>query len=212
VKNEQFLTEEQMDYLTEMMNIGAGNAATALEQLFKCSVDVKVPEVRVVPSTKAVAILDSPSVPYAGVRMDMLGDITGVIFLIMPLEQKKQLMEVIEKSIPFKIKPGELDITVLEEVGNIAAGVYLMALHDFCKLNIVHTVPVLKVDMLQSILDEAVVRESIETQLIIIIKNEFILSKKKVKAAFIIALMPSKEKLNTLLHSIKGATDAIMRR
>ncbi len=40
MKEKNIYTEEQMDFLTEMMSIGAGNAAAALSQLLQ--LDVKL--------------------------------------------------------------------------------------------------------------------------------------------------------------------------
>ncbi len=43
------LTNVQLDALKEMGNIGAGNAATSLAQLIGETVDIGVPEVKVIP-------------------------------------------------------------------------------------------------------------------------------------------------------------------
>ena len=40
------MTDEYVDVLRELGNIGAGNAMTALAQLLNCKVDMQVPQVR----------------------------------------------------------------------------------------------------------------------------------------------------------------------
>ena len=47
--NTQLFTEEQLDFIREMMNIGAGNAVTALQQMRHCPVDLIIPTVHVLP-------------------------------------------------------------------------------------------------------------------------------------------------------------------
>lgn len=207
--NQRLLTEEQIDFLTEMMNIGAGNAAAAFEQILKCRVEVKVPKVHIITPPEVASLIGDASMPVAGVRMDMVGDVTGSLFLIMPVEQKAKFMRLIKNAMPFKIKPGELELSVLEEIGNIIAGVYLLAIHDFCRLNIYHTVPTLTIDMVQPLLDEAVARGSIESPVLIVIENEFSVGEMDIMTYFIIALMPSTRNIKTLVDSIKAARDRL---
>jgi len=40
------VTQNYMDVLKEIGNIGAGNAMTALSQMLQCKVDMQVPQVR----------------------------------------------------------------------------------------------------------------------------------------------------------------------
>ena len=95
---EKFLSEEQIDFLTEMMNIGAGNAATALSQMLKCEAEMKIPSVRALQSPKVSFLLEDPSLPVACVRMDMVGDVAGNIFFIVPDEQKTKLIRLMERA------------------------------------------------------------------------------------------------------------------
>lgn len=207
--NQQILTEEQADFLAEMMNIGAGNAAAAFEQILKCRVEVTVPKVHIVAPSEVASLIGDATMPVAGVRMDMVGDVTGALFLIMPVEQKAKFIKLIKKSVPFKMKPGELELSVLEEIGNIIAGVYLLAIHDFCRLNIYHTVPTMTIDMVQPLLDEVVARDSIESPMVIVIENEFSVGETGIMTYFMMVLMPSTKKIKTLLDSIKAASDRL---
>ena len=45
MKDIELLTDKEMDFLREMLNIGAGNAAGAFAQMLNCPVDVKIPEI-----------------------------------------------------------------------------------------------------------------------------------------------------------------------
>ena len=97
-KNTQPITEEQIDFIREMMNIGAGNAATALQQLLQCPVDLVIPRVHVLPAAQASSILGNPASLVACVRMGMVGDIGGAIFFIVPEKSREYLVSMAEKT------------------------------------------------------------------------------------------------------------------
>ena len=215
---EQLLLAEQTDFLTEMMNIGAGNAATALTQLLQCRVDIVIPRVFVIADAQELSILDSPSLPVVCARMGMVGDVSGGLFLIVPEEQKNDLIRLaeqatLETSQSWKagLTNQELDdlkLSVIAEIGNIVAGVYLTAVHDFCRLNIYHTVPTVATDMVQALLDESLVRLSRQVQHIIVVENEFMVEEKRIRTFLV--MIPSVESVNILVNSIVQARMAMV--
>lgn len=204
MNNQELLSEEQVDFLREMMNIGAGNAAAALNQMLRCEVNVRIPTVHVLPVPKAPSVLGDPSLPVACVRMGMVGDVVGELFFIVPAEQRANLTHLAELAMLGAAKRGpDLDLSVLTEIGNILAGVYLTAIHDFCRLNIYHTAPVIAIDMIQSLLDESIVALSRQVQALILIENEFIVEERRIRTFLL--LIPAVESVSTLVDSVEGA-------
>ena len=204
MNNQKMLSEEQVDFLREMMNIGAGNAATALGQMLRCEVNVEIPTVHVLPVPKASSVLGDPSLPVACVRMGMVGDVVGALFFIVPAGQRADLTHLAERAmLGFAKKGSDLDLSVLTEIGNILAGVYLTAIHEFCKLYIYHTVPTIAIDMIQSLLDESIVALSRQVQALILIENEFIVEERRVRTFFL--LIPAVQSVKTLVDSVEGA-------
>jgi len=209
----QLLSTEQVDFLTEMMNIGAGHAATALTQVLQCQVDLVMPRVFIIAETKELSILTSPSLPVVCARMGMVGDVSGDLFLIVPEEQKEDLIRLAEqamtgtgqswRAVLTNQESDDPKLSVIAEIGNIVAGVYLTAVHDFCRLNIYHTVPTVATDMVQALLDESLVRLSRQVQHIIVVENEFIVEEKLIRTFLV--MIPSVESVNTLVNSIEQA-------
>jgi chemotaxis protein CheC len=200
MKNQQLLSEEQVDFLREMMNIGAGNAATALGQMLRCEVNVKIPTVHVLPAPKAPSVLGDPSLPVACVRMGIVGDVVGELFFIVPAEQRANLTHLAERAVGMRRSE---DLSALTEIGNILAGVYLTAIHDFCQLNIYHTVPMIAIDMIQALLDESIASLSRQVQTLILIENEFIVEEKRIRTFLL--MIPAVQSVKTLVDSIVGA-------
>lgn len=209
--NQEPLSKEQLDFLKEIMNIGVGNAVTALSQILQRPVEVRIPAVYALPPRKIPSLIGDAERPVVCVKMGMVGDVTGEIFFIVREEEKAVLAHLAEKALLGKARKGTVDISVLEEIGNIMAGVYLTAVHDFCKLNIYHSVPATATDMFQSILDELVVNMGGESESFIVIENEFaivieseIASIGKQIKAFLL-MIPSVASVKTLVESVKQA-------
>ena len=209
--NTQLFTEEQLDFIREMMNIGAGNAATALQQLLQCPVDLIIPKVHVLPAAQVSSILDNPASLVACVRMGMVGDIDGAMFFILPEESTERLISIAEKAqIGICKLPGqkheEGDFSAVVEIGNVLSGVYLTAVHDFCGLNIYHTVPVLAIDMIQPLLDEALIKTSIQIHTAVLVENEFSIEEHHIRTLLLI--VPSAESVKPMIDALEQAKKA----
>jgi len=215
----QLLSEEQVDFLNEITNIGAGNAAAALSQVLQCQVDLVIPRVFIIAETKELSTLDNPSLPVVCARMGMVGDVSGGLFLIVPEEQKEDLIRLAERAMTgtgqswraglTSQESDDLKLSVIAEISNIVAGVYLTAVHDFCRLNIYHTVPTVATDMVQALLDESLVRLSRQVQHIIVIENEFMVEEKLIKTFLV--MIPSVESVDILVNSIGQARMAMVK-
>lgn len=209
------LSEAQLDFIKEMMNVGAGNAATALTKMLQCKIDVKIPGVHAFAVSQVPSLLTDPSQPVACVSMSMVGEVTGGLFFIVPDDQKTALIRLAERatgmqnSKPRVHIPKSDDLSVLTEIGSILAGVYLTAIHDFCKLNICHTVPRIGIDMIQSLLDESLATISREVEEIIIVVNNFIPVEEDRINSFLLVI-PSPQSVKTLVDSIEDARSILI--
>ena len=220
-KIEKILSGEQVDFLTEMMNIGAGHATTALTQILGCKVDTIVPKVMALPMPHLTTTFKDPSLPVTAVKMDMVGSITGCTFFVVPQDQMKTLAGIVEhanaewlvpsaglphaaaKFATYTQPQGNMDVSIVTEIANIIVGVYMTAINEFCKLNIYHTVPVAATDMIQSLLDEALAQMSSQAQAVFLVENEFTVKGRQLVTYLLI--VPSAESINTLVDSIEQA-------
>lgn len=204
MKDKELLTEEQLDFLREMINVGAGNAAVAFSQMLQCMVDIKIPEIYFFPASQLPPFLKDPARPFAGVSMNMVGDVKGKLFYLVLDEQKERLVEIVQNAAPGWNEGGiAVDFSVLEEIGNILAGVFLVSIHDFCRLNIYHTVPELRIDMIQAVLDESIASTTIGTSQIILIGNEFVIKGENISTFFLI--IPDRKSIQKFVDSIEDA-------
>jgi chemotaxis protein CheC len=205
--NDAVFSDDEMDYLGEMFNVGSGNAVTALCRLLRCEVDMKQPQIEVVPPARGIASIGDPATPFACLRMELAGDVTGNLIFMVADEQKAELAGLADWSRgPTRedSDPEALPAT-LSEMANILAGVYLTAIYDFCELNIFHSVPIMATDMLQALLDETIAGQGTAEGAIILITNEFLISSKPFKTFLLIR--PCLTSTAVLVDSMKTAND-----
>ncbi|MBI4378184.1 MAG: chemotaxis protein CheC [Nitrospinae bacterium] len=211
MKIEKF-SDEHYDFIVEIVNVGAGNAAGALSKLLDSRVEVKQPKVYFEPPHIVSKIIGEPSLSVACVKIAVIGDMFGDMFFILPEKDKAVVIHLAEKSIIGKKKKGPLDISALSEIGNILAGTYLTAIHDFCRLRIYHSIPELIIDMLQAVFDEYLSGVKGISENFITVENEFtiISDKGEVKSKTICFKMfllfaPSVNSIRKLLDSFDEA-------
>lgn len=205
------LTEKEIDYLREMINIGSGHAASALSQMIGCRMEVAIPKIYLTPAKKVPAILGGRDVQVVCVKMDMIGDVRGEIFFVIPEKEKADITRMAGKANLVPSKRGAADISILEEIGNVMAGTYLTAIHDFCGLNIYHSVPATATDAFQSLIDELLADMSRRADTLVVIENEFVLviesglasTGRQVRTFFIV--FPFPEFTKVMVDSIKNA-------
>ena len=68
------MTENYVDVLKEIGNIGAGNAMTALSQMLQCKVDMKVPQVRLLEFKEVGAMMGGEEKLMCGIFLGVEGE------------------------------------------------------------------------------------------------------------------------------------------
>lgn len=207
---QQVLSETQRDFLVEMMNVGAGNAAGVFNQMLQCPVELRIPTVHIVPLQDAASVTGGdPALPVTCVRMGIVGDVSGMFFFVVPLERAAKLSGLLqEAAMGSKATSTDMSLSTLAETGNILAGTYSAAIQCFCGLNIYHTVPSVQNDMIQSLLDESLVAMVRQVSTIIVIENTFVVGTDEITTYLL--MVPSTESVATFAASIDRARSMIM--
>lgn len=147
------LEDFQMDVLKEVGNIGAGHAATALSTLLGKPIDMLVPKVRMLPFEEICESVGGAETVVLAIFLRVEGDAPGNMFFILNLDAAKNMLrDLIGLVIHDQEEYSELELSALNEIGNILAGSYLSSLADFTNLNMHPTVPALAIDMAGAIL------------------------------------------------------------
>ncbi|TVX97643.1 chemotaxis protein CheC [Cohnella terricola] len=143
----------KLDVLREVGNIGAGNAATALSTLLNKPVDMAVPTVNLLPFEEIAERVGGSEAVVVAIFLRVEGDAPGNMFFIINREPARRILQgLLGFNAAENDAYSELELSALNEIGNILAGSYLSSLADFTGLNLAPTVPSLAVDMAGAIL------------------------------------------------------------
>jgi chemotaxis protein CheC len=197
------LTEIQVDALKEVGNVGAGHAATALSQLIKKKIMISVPEVKVLKLKEVENLLGDSNTLVAGIIMNVLGDITAKILLLLTRESALSLADMLlQKPVGSTKVLSEVGNSAIKETGNILAGAYMNALNEFLGMLLLPSVPSLVFDISGAIL--ASLSEGFEgmSTHILSIETQFSEANEKVIKGYLL-LVPDIASVKVLLNSIK---------
>lgn len=181
------LTSMQLDALSEVSNIGAGNAATALSQLLNKKIDMTVPAVKIIPFNSIFEKLGGEEVAI-GVIVRVLGDTPGNILFIF---EKEAAFAMIETLLGRKGDTlDEMSNSVLCEVGNIISSSYMNAISKFTNLVITASVPAVTYDMLGAILSTTFIESGQFDDNVLDFETEFLQDNNKISGHFYYIPMP----------------------
>ena len=162
------------DVLRELGNIGAGNATTALATMIGTKVDMRVPKVGLMEFKEIGAEMGGEETIMAGIYQQIRGDISGSIMFLLEEKSARVLVSKLmgvesNSSEPFN----EMEISALQEIGNIITGSYLSSLSTLTNMTIDASVPSLCIDMCEAILSVPAIEFAELGDKMLLIKTEF---------------------------------------
>lgn len=197
--NLETVSQEYYDILRELGNIGAGNATTALAQMLQCKVDMSVPQVKLLEFGDVATLMGGEEQIMAGIYLGVEGDITGSIMFLL---EKKSARHLVGKLMGMAAEGddfSEMEISALQEVGNIITGSYLNSLSMMTNLKICPTIPSLAIDMAGAILSVPAIEFGILGDHILLIQTQFF-DEVQLDGYFI--LIPDLESYGKILSSL----------
>lgn len=153
IKKYDELTEMHLDVLTEVGNIGSGNATTALSGLINKEVSIEKPTVRLVDVQEAVDMVGGPEKIMAAILVRLNKDIEGMILFLIEEHFASIISETFfGKKCDDLMRLDEGMASALTEIGNIMASSYVSAISTLANMDISVEAPAMTVDMLGAIM------------------------------------------------------------
>ena len=168
------VSDMQYDVLKELGNIGAGNATTALVQMLSIRMDMSVPNVALLKFNEISSFVGAEDAPVVGILLGLGGDIKGMMMFLFDMNSARHLVNKLmmnedETSYEFN----EIELSALNEIGNIVGGSYLTALATLTQMRIEASVPCMTIDMLGALLDVPAAEYAQHGDKILIIQSKF---------------------------------------
>lgn len=151
------LNDIQYDVLREIGNIGAGNATTALSQMLNQKMDMSVPKVALVPFNEISDVMGAEDQTVVGIMLGFEGDVEGMMMFLFDTRSAHHLVNTLmmrdkEDGVEEGADFTDMDMSALNEIGNIVSGSYLTAISKLTNLKMISTVPEMTIDMIGALL------------------------------------------------------------
>lgn len=167
------LTEEHLDALREISNVGMGNAATALSQMVDDRIELHVPSVTLVDIVDVPDLMGGAERAVVGVTMQIHGDACGNVLLVFPELSAQRLVNKLLGRDSSQKQFDELAESALKEVGNILASSYLGAMGSLIHLTMIPSIPAFAHDMAGAIIDFLLIELSEVGDQALMLETEF---------------------------------------
>ncbi|MDE6591839.1 MAG: chemotaxis protein CheC [Oscillospiraceae bacterium] len=205
LKNMHDLNAVHFDVLREIGNIGQGNAASSLSEMLGMSIDISVPTVRLLEMDETVQYLGGPENIVLGMLVGLSGDIQGMMLYVLQKGFATTMINTIfGKNVQELTDFDEMDLSFVQEIGNILAGSYVNALSSLSGLTIDISVPNISIDMAGAILAVPAVEFAHIGSKVLFIDDNFMFASEKasneVKSNMI--LVPELKSLDTLFERL----------
>lgn len=198
----------QYDVLREIGNIGAGNATTALSQMINSKVDMKVPKVELLEFKEVSEVVGGAENIVVGILFSLGGDIDGMMMFIMDKSASRHMVNLLMGNIQgledndnkeYK-EFTEIELSALNEIGNIIAGAYLSSLSSLTNLTITSSIPYMAIDMAGAILSVPAIEFGKIGDKALLIETEFDNLEKALNGYFL--LIPTLDSYTAILTSL----------
>ncbi len=191
----------EIDVLTEVGNIGSGNAVTAFSAMIGKTVDIQVPAVKLLDFQTAIDFAGGAEKIVAGILVQISGDIEGMMLFL--LEQ--DMVDLIVSTFFGQNTVSLLELTpdmvsALNETGNIMSGSYVNAIAELAQMKINVGVPMMCVDMVGAIMSVPVSIIGEMSDKLLFIDSHLLIDKTEIKSKMM--LLPTVNSLDTLLKRL----------
>lgn len=191
----------QFDVLREIGNIGAGNATTALSQMINSKIDMKVPKVDLLEFKELSDIVGGAENLVVGILFTLEGKIEGMMMFMMDIHASRHLVnQLMYNNENTSTDFSEIELSALNEIGNIIAGAYLSSLSTLTNILITASIPYMAIDMAGAILSVPAIEFGKIGDKALLIETEFGDDEVAVNGYFI--LIPTIDSYEAILSSL----------
>lgn len=195
------LSTLQMSALTEVGNIGAGHAATALSQLVDHRIDVSVPTLELMPVSDVPHLFGGPEKLVGAVRFRLLGDIAGSIVMLAGRTSCLTVVDLLRNRPTGSATVfGHDEEALMSHAASVLVSAYLAAIARMAGLNVLPSPASFALDMAGAILEAVTAEVSLESALAMMVQTRFSAEETHVDA--VLLFIPDPASLQVLLQRL----------
>ncbi len=203
IRKYEDLNQMELDIIREVGSIGTGNAAGALSGLLGTRVGISIPKVYICTYDEATQTLGDPETIVAGVISRMTGEISGIMLFLFDLDYCSEILRhLLDREITDFTQLGELEMSALNEVGNIMISTYVSAMCSLADIKAELSVPNATVNMLGALISVPIVEFGYETDRLLMINGRFCIDDRQFDSSML--MLPDIKSLNYLMKKLTG--------
>ncbi|MBE5945976.1 MAG: CheY-P-specific phosphatase CheC [Lachnospiraceae bacterium] len=192
------LSAQVHNALTELGNIGAGNAATSLSVLLNSEMTMSPPQVALYDFNSLEGILGGPDATVVGVLSTVTGDMNAMLLFVVGMEDAEHLVKVL---LNYDIEwHSEMGLSAVKEIANIIIGSYVASLETLSGMKIRSSQPEICIDMAASILSVPCIEFGKVSDKALLINSQFKTGDKEINGY--IMLVSEVHSFDTLLNKL----------
>lgn len=193
--------KENLEIFLELGSIGAGHAATALSAVLQQPVNIEVPKILTVPSHLLPKYYKRHDTPTEAVYLQLLESYGCDILLMIELSEAKKIASMMTMVASIDEVDPEMEASAIRELANILIGSFLTAISDFSGVKLMPTTPQSIVDSFDAIMDNFIVKQSLNPGNAMIFETRFMRDGEDAKS--ILMIFPSQELKDMLINHSK---------
>jgi chemotaxis protein CheC len=187
--------------LLELGSIGVGHAATSLAQVLREPILVDVPKIRTLPVHLVPKFYAKHDSPATGVYIQLIGESECDILLLFDVEEARKIAALMTMSESSETVDPSLETSAIVELSNILIGAFLSAISDFIGVRLEMTPPQYALDSFDAIIDNFLVKQSMNSDVAIIFDTNF--KRSSERANCILMMFPGPKIQNLLVAKAK---------
>jgi chemotaxis protein CheC len=160
-----------IDILTEIGSIGAGNATVALSKIIQEPITIEVPTMHLSPPHLVPGIYGKHDTVVTAIFMQLRGEADCDIMLIFEAEEAKKLADLMARSTD--CEKTEMQLSAIEELGSIMICSFLSAMGDFTGTELIPSPPVVLCDCFDAVIDSLLLKQALCSDLAAIFDARF---------------------------------------
>lgn len=197
-KKQGNLSVQVHNALTELGNIGAGNAATSLSVLLNSQMTMSPPQVALYDFNSLEGILGGPDATVVGVLSTVTGDMNAMLLFVVGTEDAEHLVKAL---LNYDMEwHSDMGLSAVKEIANIIIGSYVSSLETLSGMKIRSSQPEICIDMAASILSVPCIEFGKVSDKALLINSQFKTGDKEINGY--IMLVSEVHSFDTLLNKL----------
>lgn len=175
-KNSEEYRELRLDVLTEISNVGTGNAAHSLSSMLNGDISIEVPVIRFLEFKELAEAIDGAENTVVGILVGLRRELKGMVMFLMDIRSATAILNnLFCRPADYVIESfSEIELSALNELGNVMAGAYLSAISNLTGLSAATSVPEIAIDMAGAIMSVPAIAFGKMSDRVLLIQSEII--------------------------------------